>query len=71
LELDLNPDTKPAWRSKINWTAVIMASFSLLTALNIDVDPQVREAILTLLPVVGGGLIVIFRTWFTSRHVTV
>ena len=62
-------ETKPAWQSKINWTAVIMALFSVLTALNVDVDPKVRDAVLTLAPVAGGALIVVFRTWFTTRRV--
>jgi hypothetical protein len=65
----MDHDTKPAWRSKINWTAVIMALFSVLAALNIDVDPKVRDAILTLAPVAGGALIVVLRTWFTTKRI--
>ena len=59
-------EVKSPWGSKINWTAVAGAVVALVAAFGVDMSEQLRMSILTAIPIVGGALIWIFRTWFTK-----
>jgi hypothetical protein len=62
-------DTKSAWASKINWTQAVGAGAMVLAWFGVDMPPDVRAAIVTM---IGAGTQVTtwaLRTWFT-RSVT-
>lgn len=54
--------------SKINWTALAMALVGLLAAFGVipnGSEDAITEAVL----VVGGALVMVWRTWFTEPRV--
>ena len=52
-------------RSKINWTALLMALVGL--AISFDLVPeQAREPLTEITMILGPSLVVVFRTWFTG-----
>lgn len=62
-------DVKSAWASKINWTQVVGGGAMVLAWTGVDMPPDVRAAIVTL---IGAGTQVatwVLRTWFTKAVV--
>lgn len=57
---------KSSLASKINWTALSGAIVAVIAAFGIDLSDEVRTNILTSIPIVGGVVIWILRTWFTK-----
>lgn len=54
----------PAHKSKINYTALIMACIGLLVAFDV-VPPEAEEQLVQITMILGPVLIATFRTWFT------
>jgi hypothetical protein len=62
-------DVKSAWLSKINWTQAVGAGAMLLAWFGVDMPPDVRAAIVTM---IGAGTQVatwVLRTWYTKAVV--
>ena len=51
--------------SKINWTALVMATVGLLIGFDV-LPPDVEEPLTQVVLIVGPALIATFRTWFTT-----
>ena len=60
-------DVKSSWASKINWVAVGGGITALVAAFGIEMSEELQKQILTAVPVVGGTIIWIMRTWFTKK----
>ena len=60
-------EVKSSWASKINWVAVGGAITALVAAFGIEMSEELQKTILTAVPVIGGALIWVMRTWFTKK----
>ncbi|SNY91377.1 hypothetical protein SAMN04515647_1599 [Cohaesibacter sp. ES.047] len=62
-------DVKPAFASKINWTAILGAAAGLGTVFGLDIDPALQAKIVATTSAVSSAAIVVWRTWYTSKKV--
>ncbi len=60
-------DTKSVFSSKINWTAIITAMAGVSTVFGLDIDPEMQAKIVATITAVSSAVIVVWRTWFTSK----
>jgi|TARA_B110000908_G_C9969805_1_gene320613 hypothetical protein len=51
-------------RSKINYTALVMASVGILAGLNV-IPPEIEKHVVQVTLIVGPVMVGVFRTWFT------
>jgi hypothetical protein len=51
-------------KSKINYTALLMAVVGILVGLDI-IPPEIEEPVVQVALIGGPALIAVFRTWFT------
>jgi hypothetical protein len=54
----------PATKSKINYTALVMALVGILVGLDI-IPPEIEEPVIQVTLIAGPAIIAVFRTWFT------
>ena len=52
-------------KSKINYTALIMAVVGILVGLDV-IPPDIEEDVIQVTLIGGPALIAVFRTWFTA-----
>jgi hypothetical protein len=60
----MKTQTNTAKQSKINYTALVMASVGILVGLDI-IPHQIEEHVIQITLIAGPALVAIFRTWFT------
>lgn len=56
----------PPGRSKINWTGLVIACVGLASVLDY-IPPEAEEYIVEIVLTAGGGLVMVWRTWFTEK----
>lgn len=61
----MKKEINPAVKSKINKTALIMATVGILAGLNV-IPEEIEGHVVEVALVAGPALIAIFRTWFTK-----
>ena len=59
-------NTKSAWFSKINWTAIGSAILTLITTNALGLDPVTQVKVLSATQLVQSVATVVFRTWFNN-----
>lgn len=64
-------ETKSPFASKINWAAIVALVGTLLTTFGIDIDPDTRAAIVSILVSATSIGTIVFRTWFTAKTIKV
>lgn len=57
---------KPAWQSKVSWTAVLAALVSLVTTIALGFEPETQVKILAVTQLVNSVATVVLKTWFTN-----
>lgn len=61
-------ETKSAWLSKINWTAGVAGTATVLNFFSgnkLNITPEQQLAIVTTISVIGNIATWVFKTWFT------
>lgn len=63
-------DVKSSWLSKINWTQGVTGAAVLLSWVGIDMPPEVRAAVISVISGIGLVVTWVIRTWFTTSITT-